>query len=235
MNLLKKRWIIFSLAILGMLLYSAFFRPSIPTVKNKPFGSRPGDHYITLTGNKPTDAKVEAYAIFYGGGETCDSLAFSASTGKLTKAARGTMKIEHNYASDPNRYEIRIPYRDFDEKCHMKLYELSFELSNEFSSVFAKVRFVRPNRLDNPKDTYPVTTAFKADKCNAIYHKFLNEERWTSLLRCVINSAEPRSDFNETSILLDFDAFTDSTVITYDIYAGDKYRSTPLDPTKAPE
>ncbi len=166
----KKLWIIFSLAILGLLIYSAFFRPSIPTVKNKPFGSSPGDHYITLTGNKPTDAKVKAYAIFYGGGETCDSLAFSASTGKFTKAARGTMEIEHNYASDPNRYEIRIPYRDFDKKCHMKLYELSFELENAFDRSFAKVRFVRPNRLDKPKDIYPVTTTFGAT-CNAIYHK----------------------------------------------------------------
>ncbi len=232
MSILKKLSITLSIGLVALLIYIAYIWPEPRT---EPFGSMPSDRYITLTGAKPSDAKVTAYVTFYGGGETCNSISFSTSNGKFSNGAQSTIKVMHNYSPNSNRYEVRIPYREYDEKCHMKLYDFDIELSNEFDNSFAKVRFVRSNQLDQPEDIYPVTTTFKADDCYANIQKWAVGERWSGQQICNYKNSLGRRNFNETSIIIDFDALTDSTVITYDIYAGDKYRSTPLDPTKSPE
>ncbi len=117
MNLLKKLWYSFCFILMVLVIYVVYVWFNLPEPRTEPFGSMPSDRYITLTGAKPSDAKVTAYATFYGGGKTCDSISFSASSGKFGHGAKNIIKIEHNYATDANRYEIRIPYREYDEKC----------------------------------------------------------------------------------------------------------------------
>ncbi|MDD9158572.1 hypothetical protein PVK64_20670, partial [Aliivibrio sp. S4TY2] len=72
----------------------------IKTFNPAPFGSNEGDEYITIKGVKPKDVNVTGWATFYGGGEKCDSFSFSANTGKVTRAAKGTIKIEHDFSED---------------------------------------------------------------------------------------------------------------------------------------
>ncbi|OCH13356.1 hypothetical protein [Aliivibrio sp. 1S128] len=211
------------LVILGMgaIALTKTFNPA-------PFGNNEGDEYITIKGVKPKDVNVTGWATFYGGGEKCDSFSFSANTGKVTRAAKGTVKIEHDFSEDENSYELRIPYKSNNTNCGMTMYSVSLDVNNAFDKVFAGFRVARSAEITYR--TLPSTVQLESRNCNASIHKWVEIERWSGDISCdfYINNKKLQGDQN--SINMDFDLFNDSTVIRYDIIAGKDYRSEPMDP-----
>ncbi|MDD9155380.1 hypothetical protein PVK64_04125 [Aliivibrio sp. S4TY2] len=205
----------------GAIFFTKIFNPA-------PFGSNEGDEYITIKGSKPKDLNVTAWATFYGGGENCNSWTFSADTGKVTKAAKDVIKIEHDFSENENSYELRIPYKGYNTNCGMTLYSVSFKANNKFDEVFASFRTARGAEVSYR--TLPSTVHLESRNCNAKISKSRKREHWTGYIMCDFYIDNKKLQGDQNSINMDFDLFNDSTVIRYDIIAGKDYRSEPMDP-----
>ncbi len=204
--------------------------------ENKPpIGSSIDDHFIRIQGLKPADAQVIAHATFYGGGENCRSIFWSASDGKKRQGGKGVFKIKHDFSKTPDRYELRVPYQNYlSSGCDMKLWQIDIGAINAFDTVgFADLRIYSPvNKSDK---ALRFSSKIEAKDCRARYYEDLGE--WSSGLACsfyvndaILNNKTDLVVFNSYQVYFDFSQFNDDTIIHYDILAGENYRSEPLDP-----
>ncbi|MCZ4371301.1 hypothetical protein O4H50_05810 [Vibrio diazotrophicus] len=202
--------------------------------ENKPpIGSSIDDHFIRIQGIKPADAQVIAHATFYGGGEECSSFFWSASDGKKRQGGKGVFKIEHDFSTTADRYELRIPYQNYlSSGCDMQLWQITIGARNAFDTVgFADLRIYKPANEWNKALSFDAI--IEARQCNSFIHQW-KDNTWSGGLGCYFyfdgQKISEKPEYNAGQVYFDFSQFNDDTVIHYDILAGENYRSESLDP-----
>lgn len=204
-----------------------------PTEKIWGEGEEP---YMVIAGKKPSDAKISVRVNYFGRGESCSGWSWNAGSGKVnTGIYNESFKFEHNFSSDDNFYELRIPYlpRQPERGCITYLSNMEVELTNAFDTVgFANLRIKKAGK-DYYNKPIALTSKIEATNCDAVIHQWKNNT-WSGGLGCIFYTDDEKKskkpEFNAESVYFDFSQFNSDTVIHYDILAGEEYRSTPLDP-----
>ncbi|SNC55911.1 hypothetical protein [Vibrio cholerae] len=213
--------------------YFHSYRPNI-------WGDEPDESYITITGKKPKDAKVDAWAIWGASGDGCKARTFSFSNVKWSKGANVKWHITQDFSTDSNRYELRVPYQKYHDSldCDVELGRVIVQAYNAFDTVgFAQLRIYNPTSTDDK--SLPFNSLIEARDCRARYYEDLDE--WSTGLACSfytngkIRDKRDLVEFNAYTVYYDFSKFNNDTVIHYDILAGENYRSEPLDKEKGPQ
>ncbi|TQQ02106.1 hypothetical protein FLL71_19775, partial [Vibrio cholerae] len=114
-----KRISIIALFIALVFLGYEYFHSYRPNI----WGDEPDESYITITGKKPKDAKVDAWAIWGASGDGCKARTFSFSNVKWSKGANVKWHITQDFSTDSNRYELRVPYQKYHDSldCDVEL------------------------------------------------------------------------------------------------------------------
>ncbi|RBO12290.1 hypothetical protein DSL61_19335, partial [Vibrio cholerae] len=207
--------------------YFHSYRPNI-------WGDEPDESYITITGKKPKDAKVDAWAIWGASGDGCKARTFSFSNVKWSKGANVKWHITQDFSTDSNRYELRVPYQKYHDSldCDVELGRVIVQAYNAFDTVgFAQLRIYNPTSTDDK--SLPFNSLIEARDCRARYYEDLDE--WSTGLACSfytngkIRDKRDLVEFNAYTVYYDFSKFNNDTVIHYDILAGEDYRAEPLD------
>ncbi len=191
-----------------------------------PIGSDKDDHFIRIQGYKPADANVTAYVTFTGGGEECRSRSWSALDGKVKKTGKGVFKIEHDFSTKPEQYELRVPYQDYTSSgCDMKLLQIYVGIKSSFDTArFPDLRIYPPVMEYDKALTFD--SKIEARNCEPFYSE--TYKKWTDGVGCDFYINEKKiskeQEFNAEIVHFDFSQFKDDTIITYNILAGDDYR-----------
>lgn len=225
----KKRISIIVLFIVVVFLGYDYYQSTQPNI----WGDEPDESYITITGKKPKDAKVDAWARWGASGDACKARTFSFSNVKWSKGANVKWHITHDFSTDPNRYELRIPYQQYHDSldCDVELGRIIVQAYNAFDTVgFAKLRIYSPNSTDDK--FLPFSSLIEAKDCNGEIFKSIRKE-WAGAIGChfYVDGKKKTKDeeFNAYTVYYDFSKFNNDTVIHYDVLAGENYRSEPLD------
>ncbi|EKF9303221.1 hypothetical protein O1B50_003858 [Vibrio cholerae] len=213
--------------------YFHSYRPNI-------WGDEPDESYITITGKKPKNSKIDAWAIWGASGDGCKARTFSFSNVKWSKGANVKWHITQDFSTDSNRYELRVPYQKYHDSldCDVELGRVIVQAYNAFDTVgFAQLRIYNPTSTDDK--SLPFNSLIEARDCRARYYEDLDE--WSTGLACSfytngkIRDKRDLVEFNAYTVYYDFSKFNNDTVIHYDILAGENYRSEPLDKEKGPQ
>ncbi|MGD8231730.1 hypothetical protein [Vibrio sp. TRT 1302] len=204
-----------------------------PTEKIWGAGEEP---YMVIAGKKPSDAKISIRVNYFGRGESCSGWSWNEGSGKVnTGIYNESFKFEHNFSSDDNFYELRIPYqpRQPERGCITYLSNMEVELTNAFDTVgFANLRIKKAGK-DYYNKPLALTSKIEAKDCNSRLYQW-SKDVWKGITGCYyfVNKKKisETSETNAESVYFDFSQFNSDTVIHYDILAGEEYRSTPLDP-----
>ncbi|MBD1567607.1 hypothetical protein [Vibrio sp. S12_S33] len=231
----KKQISIIVLFIVFVFLGYDYYQSTQPNI----WGDEPDESYITITGKKPKDAKVDAWARWGASGDACKARTFSFSNVKWSKGANVKWHITHDFSTDPNRYELRIPYQQYHDSldCDVELGRIIVQAYNAFDTVgFAQLRIYSPNSTDDK--SLPFSSLIEAKYCNGDIFKSIRKE-WAGAIGChfYVDGKKKTKDqeFNAYTIYYDFSKFNNDTVIHYDVLAGENYRSEPLDKEKGPQ
>ncbi len=207
--------------------YFHSYRPNI-------WGDEPDESYITITGKKPKNSKIDAWAIWGASGDGCKARTFSFSNVKWSKGANVKWHITQDFSTDSNRYELRVPYQKYHDSldCDVELGRVIVQAYNAFDTVgFAQLRIYNPTSTDDK--SLPFNSLIEARDCRARYYEDLDE--WSTGLACSfytngkIRDKRDLVEFNAYTVYYDFSKFNNDTVIHYDILAGEDYRAEPLD------
>ncbi|ORP18086.1 hypothetical protein B7978_02455, partial [Vibrio cholerae] len=229
----KKRISIIVLLIVLIFLGYDYYQSTQPNI----WGDEPDESYITITGKKPKDAKIDAWAIWGASGDGCKARTFSFSNVKWSKGANVKWHITQDFSTDSNRYELRVPYQKYHDSldCDVELGRVIVQAYNAFDTVgFAQLRIYNPTSTDDK--SLPFNSLIEARDCRARYYEDLDE--WSTGLACSfytngkIRDKRDLVEFNAYTVYYDFSKFNNDTVIHYDILAGENYRSEPLDKEK---
>ncbi|EKF9281269.1 hypothetical protein [Vibrio cholerae] len=232
----KKRISIIVLLIVLIFLGYDYYQSTQPNI----WGDEPDESYITITGKKPKDAKIDAWAIWGASGDGCKARTFSFSNVKWSKGANVKWHITQDFSTDSNRYELRVPYQKYHDSldCDVELGRVIVQAYNAFDTVgFAQLRIYNPTSTDDK--SLPFNSLIEARDCRARYYEDLDE--WSTGLACSfytngkIRDKRDLVEFNAYTVYYDFSKFNNDTVIHYDILAGENYRSEPLDKEKGPQ
>ncbi|PAS40452.1 hypothetical protein CGT68_11900 [Vibrio cholerae] len=232
----KKRISIIVLLIVLIFLGYDYYQSTQPNI----WGDEPDESYITITGKKPKDAKIDAWAIWGASGDGCKARTFSFSNVKWSKGANVKWHITQDFSTDSNRYELRVPYQKYHDSldCDVELGRVIVQAYNAFDTVgFAQLRIYNPTSTDDK--SLPFNSLIEARDCRARYYEDLDE--WSTGLACSfytngkIRDKRDLVEFNAYTVYYDFSKFNNDTVIHYDILAGENYRSEPLDKEKRPQ
>ncbi|EOX3405328.1 hypothetical protein ACPFUG_002483 [Vibrio cholerae] len=212
--------------------YFHSYRPNI-------WGDEPDESYITITGKKPKDAKVDAWARWGASGDACKARTFSFSNVKWSKGANVKWHITQDFSTDSNRYELRVPYQKYHDSldCDVELGRVIVQAYNGYGSAgFAQLR-ISPAGKEYYNRPIDFKLSIAAKDCEPYYSEKFN--RWTKGFGCYYYVDEKMKsqdqEFNAYHVYYDFSKFNNDTVIHYDILAGEKYRSEPLDKEKGPQ
>ncbi|EOX3405327.1 hypothetical protein ACPFUG_002482 [Vibrio cholerae] len=232
----KKRISIIVLFIVLVFLGYDYYQSTQPNI----WGDEPDESYITITGKKPKNSKIDAWAIWGASGDGCKARTFSFSNVKWSKGANVKWHITHDFSTDPNRYELRVPYQKYHDSldCDVELGRVIVQAYNAFDTVgFAQLRIYNPTSTDDK--SLPFNSLIEARDCRARYYEDLDE--WSTGLACSfytngkIRDKRDLVEFNAYTVYYDFSKFNNDTVIHYDILAGENYRSEPLDKENGPQ
>lgn len=142
---------------------------------------------------------------------------------KWSKGANVKWRITHDFSTDPNRYELRIPYQQYHDSldCDVKLGRIIVQAYNKFGTVgFAELRIYQAGKKFYNRSIEP-DTSITAKDCGAYYSEKLN--RWTNGFGCYyyIDGKRKSQDqeFNAYSAYYDFSKFNNDTVIHYDVFS----------------
>ncbi|HBH7918722.1 TPA: hypothetical protein ACN306_004754 [Vibrio parahaemolyticus] len=197
------------------------------------WGDDPDEPYIAIKGRKPVDATAKARGAFWVTGDECESYSYDLFGRKAHRGGKIDRKYTQDFSSDPNFYELRIPYKSVVDSSHciIELRDISVSFENDFSG-FGLLRIYQPMEHIY-KYALPTDSVLEAKDCNAVISKLLDE--WSGRNRCVhyVNGKKNGSS-NPENVNFDFTKFSGDTVIRYDVYAGKHYRSEPLDPVAGP-
>jgi len=191
--------------------------------------------FIRIAGEKPVDATVKAWANYWVTGDECESYSYDMFGRKAHRGGKSKERFTQNYATDSNRYELRVPYQTYTDSqhCIVELRDITVEAYNEFDTVgFAQLRVYQAGAEYYNK---PIALSSKivARQCDSFIHQW-KDKTWSGGLGCYFYfddkkiSKEP--EYNAEQVYFDFSQFNNDTVIHYDILAGENYRSEPLDP-----
>ena len=225
MRLTKKKVVL--LLFLGSVSYW-YYQDSHPNI----WGDEANEPYITVSGKKPKNSHVDAWLGWGADGEKCKMRTFSFGNGWYD-GANVDWHITHDFSSDPNKYELRIPYKQYhnDSDCDVSLGDIIIQAYNPFDTVgFAQLRIYQAGNDYNNKPI-PLDSKIEARDCEPFYIEKLN--RSTNGNYCTFYVNEKRKgnehEFSYFNINFDFTQFNDDTVINYNISSGESYRSTPQD------
>ncbi|ROV56763.1 hypothetical protein EGH82_23345 [Vibrio ponticus] len=114
----------------------------------------------------------------------------------------------------------------------MTLWQINVGAKNAVDEVgFAELN-IHPPRMKSDI-TIDIDSIIQARNCDAFVHQW-KDETWSGALGCYFyfhnKKVSKDAEFNIESIYFDFSRFDDETIINYDILAGEKYRSFPLNP-----
>lgn len=233
---LNQKWLVIAFITAAILYftYPNWLVRQQPT-QAQAWGSQENQPYMTIVGQKPTDTKVSAQVYYFGRGESCSGWSWSASSGEVIDGnLHQTFQIEHNFSTDPNRYELRVPYQtqEPEKDCLTHLSRMEVTAKNNFDTVgFATLRIHKAgdNYYNKP---ISLNSKIEAKNCEPYYSE--EYKRWTNGFGCYyyIDKKKKSKDqeFNAETVYFDFSQFNDNTVINYDIIAGKDYRTEPLDP-----
>ncbi len=194
------------------------------------WGNHPDEPYITVKGKKPTDATVSAWVTLGAGGDECESYSYDMFGRRAFKGGKIDQKITQDFSTDPNYYELRFPYKTHRDSnnCVVELRDFSLSFKNDFSG-FATLNIYEP-MYGIDENVPSLDTLFEAKECNAGTGQNALK-KWLGWIDCnYYSNGKFRHGMHPEDIELDFTKFTDETVIHYDVYAGEHYRSEPLDP-----
>ncbi|MGY5537814.1 hypothetical protein [Vibrio brasiliensis] len=198
------------------------------------WGDEADEPYITISGIKPPDATIDAWAIWGASGPQCGAKTWSADSG-WSSGADVKWHVTYNFSNDPNRYELRIPFQQYQDSfdCELTLGDITVQAYNAFDTVgFAQLLIYQSGTkyYNKPID---LNSAIKAKNCDAFLHQW-KDKTWSGGLGChySVNGEKisKKQEFNAESVYFDFSQFNSDTVIQYDILAGENYRTAPLDP-----
>lgn len=228
MKMTKKKWMLAAgLLFVGHELYQ-YNQPKV-------WGDSPDEPYIAIKGKKPADATLDAWVILGSSGQDCKAKTFSASNG-WSEGADVKWHITYNFATDPNQYELRIPYQQYRDSldCDVKLGEITIQADNQFDQGgFANLRISQAGN-DYNNTAISLDSKIEAKDCNGNIYPWA-KDMWKGSINCnyYINEKQNKTRLhynNGYTAYLDFSQFNDNTVIHYDILAGKDYRSEPLEP-----
>ena len=228
----QKKSSLFKQKLLFVVVITFFFyfisRPEGRVVEEI-WGDEVNEPYITIKGKKPADASVEMWGIFWVMGDECESYSYDMFGQKAHRGGKMAVKYTHNFSDDPNYYELRLPYvtSTDNNSCEVKLRDANVNLYNDFSKIAGI--YIYPKRENTSKlAVISLSTVIEARECNGRILKTVTNE-WGST-RCVYFYGG-RSRINpgrSTNLHFDFSKFSASTVIEFNVYAGDSYRSAPF-------
>ncbi|EMK6870176.1 hypothetical protein V9J64_003655, partial [Vibrio cholerae] len=217
----KKRISIIVLFIVLVFLGYDYYQSTQPNI----WGDEPDESYITITGKKPKNSKIDAWAIWGASGDGCKARTFSFSNVKWSKGANVKWHITQDFSTDSNRYELRVPYQKYHDSldCDVELGRVIVQAYNAFDTVgFAQLRIYNPTSTDDK--SLPFNSLIEARDCRARYYEDLDE--WSTGLACSfytngkIRDKRDLVEFNAYTVYYDFSKFNNDTVIHYDILAG---------------
>ncbi len=191
--------------------------------------------YIRLSGIKPADATIKAWANYIASGDECESYSYDMFGQKAHQGGKITTFFTENFAEDDDHYELRVPYTAYTDtqNCIIELRDITVEAYNAFDSVgFAQLRIYQAgDRYNN--QPINLSSTINAKDCDADIYKGLRKI-WVGSIGCYFyvndKKTSKKPEFNAETIYFDFSQFNDDTVITYNILAGDDYRQEPVDP-----
>ncbi|RJX68615.1 hypothetical protein DZ860_16595 [Vibrio sinensis] len=191
--------------------------------------------FIRISGAKPDDATVKAWANYGVKGDECESYSYDLFGRKAFRGGKSTVFFPKNHADDVNQFEIRIPYKTYtnSDNCIVELRDVTVEAYNLFDTVgFAQLRIAKADNTYR-KGTIELKEQITAKNCNGKLYQW-SKNIWKGIIGCQYFVSEKqiskKSETNAKSVYFDFSQFNDETIINYDILAGENYRSTPLDP-----
>ncbi|MGY2572706.1 hypothetical protein ACRQQK_02985, partial [Vibrio sp. C8] len=146
-----------------------------------------------------------------------------------------TTFFTQNFAEDDNHYELRVPYTTYKDaqNCIIELRDITVEAYNAYDSVgFAQLRIYQAGDRYNNKPI-DLSSKIEAKDCNGHLYQW-SKGVWKGIIGCYYFTDDKKlskeSETNAEKVYFDFSQFNDDTVITYNILAGDDYRSEPVEP-----
>ncbi|MCG9750111.1 hypothetical protein L1D54_06440 [Vibrio brasiliensis] len=190
---------------------------------------------IRVTGSKPIDATVKVWANYWVYGDDCEAYSYDMFGRKARQGGKITTFFTPNEVDSDDRYEFDVPYSSYtnSNNCTVELRDIKVEAYNLFDAIgFAQLRIYQSGTSYKDRQI-SLNSAIKAKNCDAFLHQW-KDKTWSGGLGChyYVNDEKKskEQEFNAETVYFDFSQFNSDTVITYDILAGEEYRSTPLDP-----
>ncbi len=195
----------------------------------------PSQAYIRLSGVKPTDATIKAWANYIASGDDCESYSYDMFGQKAHQGGKITIFFTQNFTEDDDHYELRVPYSTYTDtqNCIIELRDITVEAYNAFDSVgFAQLRIYQAGDRYNNKPIN-LSSKIEAKDCNGhLYQR--SKGVWKGVIGCYYFTDDKKlskeSETNAEKVYFDFSQFNDDTVITYNILAGDDYRQESVAP-----
>jgi len=233
MNNQKSYWIkLGGVVVTGLLV--AFFRTSKPN-ETTIWGDDENEPYIAFKGKKPVDAKVIGGVSFWLKGPGCERYASQWFGEKLRPGGKLYVKYNYDFSHAPEYYELRLPYikPDTDNSCSMKLDSISINSFNDFSRIAGIT--VHPYYENHYFKVTELSAIIEARNCNAKVLQLVSKY-WSGYITCkYFDNQHYRSGVEsdlEDNLYYDISKFTNNSEINFNVYAGELYRSEPLDEAK---
>ena len=236
---MKKRKLILIMIVVVVMTLSFTLYPLFKTFivnDDEIWGNEPDEPYITITGKKPTDAQVVAWAAYWVTGDECKTYSYDMFGRKAHQGGKINKKYTYDFSDDPSRYELRLPYKSVvdSNNCTIVLRDFQVNAFNDFAFI-ASLKSHPQGDLYYEK-AIPTSTLIEARGCDAKIYKALNN-LWYGDIRCEYFRGEKSraQDVRPYDFYYDFSQFSDDTIIKFNILAGENYRSEPLDKEKGPQ
>ncbi|MBF4274490.1 hypothetical protein, partial [Vibrio anguillarum] len=200
------------------------------------WGDEPDESYITITGKKPTDAHIVAWATFWVTGDECKTYSYDMFGRKAHQGGKIDKKYTYNFSDDPSRYELRLPYKSVvdNNNCNIELRDFQVNVLNNFDGI-AGFRAYPQGELPYEK-AISTSMIIEARDCNAEFHQGKND-MWDGWFNCeyFVGNKSRLKDVRPYEFYYDFSQFSDDTIIKFNVLAGENYRSEPLDKKIGPQ
>ncbi|MGC7893469.1 hypothetical protein ACEO96_18295 [Vibrio anguillarum] len=236
---MKNRKLILIMIVVMVIVLSFILYPSFKTFfvnNDKIWGNEPDEPYITITGKKPTDAHVVAWAAFWVTGDECKTYSYDMFGRKAHQGGKIDKKYTYDFSDEPNRYELRLPYKSVVDSndCNIELRDFQVNVLNNFDGI-AGFRAYPQGELPYEK-AISTSLIIEARDCNAEFHQGKND-MWDGWFNCeyFVGNKSRLKDVRPYEFYYDFSQFSDDTIIKFNILAGENYRSEPLDKEKGPQ
>ncbi|MDC0610753.1 hypothetical protein OAP63_08460 [Vibrio sp.] len=186
--------------------------------------------YFVIEGKKPEDVNIKIYVDYFGRGNQCSGWSWNEATGKKSSGFySSTFTLTNNYSNKENYFKFKLPFknREPEKDCITHLSEISLIASNEVdTNGFANLN------LKNAKELGKNVTAHFTDLIEAKNCELVKFPRAlipiNNVLGCdfhVNSNARDETRGGELDLYYDYSEINSNTVLTYNIYKGEGYKS----------